>query len=45
VDQIDYADESQLVRDRFTNALTVHGLTPKMAEAYETELATLPQRN
>ncbi|MEI6769653.1 MAG: ethanolamine ammonia lyase-activating protein, partial [Betaproteobacteria bacterium] len=41
-DQIDYADESQLVRDRFTHALSTHGLTPKMAEAYETELTTLP---
>jgi hypothetical protein len=28
-DQIDYADESQLVRDRFADALSVHGLTPK----------------
>jgi len=41
-DQIDYADESQLVRDRFANALSEHGLTPKMQEAYENELATLP---
>lgn len=41
-DQIDYADESQLVRDRFANALSEHGLTPKMQEAYENELVTLP---
>jgi oxalate decarboxylase/phosphoglucose isomerase-like protein (cupin superfamily) len=43
-DQIDYADESQLVRERFTKALSTHGLTPKMQEAYETELASLPAK-
>jgi hypothetical protein len=44
-DQIDYADESQLVRERFTQALSTHGLTPKMQEAYETELASLPAKS
>ncbi len=41
-DQIDYADESPLVRDTFTAALAQVGLTPRMAEAYEQELADLP---
>jgi hypothetical protein len=44
-DQIDYADESQLVRERFTQALSSHGLSPKMQEAYETELASLPAKS
>ncbi len=43
-DQIDYADESPLVRDTFTAALEKVGLTPRMAEAYEMELADLPAK-
>jgi oxalate decarboxylase/phosphoglucose isomerase-like protein (cupin superfamily) len=43
-DQIDYADESTLVRDMFSNELSKHGLTPKMDEAYKTELETLPPK-
>jgi oxalate decarboxylase/phosphoglucose isomerase-like protein (cupin superfamily) len=43
-DQIDYADESPLVRDTFTAALAQVGLTPRMAEAYEMELADLPAK-
>jgi len=33
------------VRDRFTQALSTHGLAPKMQEAYETELASLPAKS
>ncbi len=43
-DQIDYADESQLVRDLFAKALSEHGLSPAMDEAYERELDDLPPR-
>ena len=43
-DQIDYADESPLVRETFTAALAQVGLTPRMAEAYEMELADLPAK-
>ena len=43
-DQIDYADESPLIRDLFTDALSKHGLAPRMAEAYEAELADLPPK-
>jgi mannose-6-phosphate isomerase-like protein (cupin superfamily) len=42
--QIDYADESPLVRDMFAESLAKHGLTSKMQEAYETELPTLPPK-
>jgi oxalate decarboxylase/phosphoglucose isomerase-like protein (cupin superfamily) len=42
-DQIDYADEQQVVRDLFTEALAKHGLAPKMDEAYQAELADLPK--
>jgi oxalate decarboxylase/phosphoglucose isomerase-like protein (cupin superfamily) len=41
-DQIDYADESAVVRDTFREALARHGMTPRMNEAYEAERATLP---
>jgi uncharacterized RmlC-like cupin family protein len=41
-DQIDYADESTLVRDTFREALKEHDLEPAMDEAYEMELETLP---
>lgn len=40
--QIDYADETKLVRDMFSEALARHGLTPRMDEAYTKELETLP---
>jgi hypothetical protein len=43
-DQIDYADESQAVRTRFTDALSRHGMVPRMQEAYEAELPTLPPK-
>ena len=43
-DQIDYADESPQVRDTFTQALAQVGLTPRMVEAYEMELADLPDK-
>jgi hypothetical protein len=43
-DQIDYADESQVVRDRFTQALSKQGLAPRMEESYEAELPTLPPK-
>ncbi|HQT38518.1 MAG TPA: cupin domain-containing protein [Acidocella sp.] len=38
-DQIDYADEPAIVRTTFAEALKAKGLEPKMAEAYEFELA------
>jgi oxalate decarboxylase/phosphoglucose isomerase-like protein (cupin superfamily) len=40
--QIDYADESQAIRQSFSAALSKVGLTPKMEEAYHSELADLP---
>lgn len=40
--QIDYADESKLVRDMFKDALSRHGLAPNMSEVYEKEKETLP---
>jgi hypothetical protein len=44
-DQIDYADESQAVRTRFEESLAKQGMTPRMAEAYEAELPTLPPKS
>jgi oxalate decarboxylase/phosphoglucose isomerase-like protein (cupin superfamily) len=44
-DQIDYADESQAVRTRFEDSLAKHGMTPRMQEAYEAELASLPPKS
>ena len=41
-DQIDYADETPQIRNLFADALARHGLAPKMADAYEAELADLP---
>ena len=41
-DQIDYADETPEVRKIFADALAKHGLTSRMDEAYEAELADLP---
>jgi len=43
-DQIDYADESPVVRKLFSDALAQIGLEPRMEEAYKTELADLPPK-
>jgi len=43
-DQIDYADESQLVRNTFKDELAKQGLTPQMEEAYKNELEDLPPK-
>jgi hypothetical protein len=40
-DQIDYADESQYVRETFREALAKHGIEPQMDDVYATELQTL----
>jgi len=40
--QIDYADESRLVRTMFADALAEHGLSPRMDPSYEAEKETLP---
>jgi oxalate decarboxylase/phosphoglucose isomerase-like protein (cupin superfamily) len=40
-DQIDYADESPVVRKWFVEALAMHGLKPRMEEAYQAEAASL----
>src|SRR5437764_4612769 len=42
--QIDYADEKQIVRQLFTEALARHGLTPRMDRVYQAELANLPPK-
>ena len=44
-DQIDYADESQVVRDLFAKALAESGQEPAMAESYEAELQDLPPKS
>ena len=41
-DQVDYADEPPAVRETFAQALAKVGLSPRMQEAYEAELADLP---
>ncbi|MDX1483184.1 MAG: ethanolamine ammonia lyase-activating protein [Alphaproteobacteria bacterium] len=41
-DQIDYADESEEVRSRFTEALAKNGLTHDMDQFYEAEKEELP---
>ena len=41
-DQIDYADESPLIRESFSAALAKAGLAPRMDEVYKSELADLP---
>jgi hypothetical protein len=41
-DQLDYADESPIVRTLFAEALAKHGLKPRMEESYRKELETLP---
>ena len=43
-DQIDYADESQVVRNLFAKALAESGQEPAMAESYEAELQDLPPK-
>jgi hypothetical protein len=42
--QIDYADETPMVRQLFADALARHGLTPKMDQVYEAEAAILPPK-
>jgi len=41
-DQIDYADETPMVRRMFADELTKRGLAPRMDQAYAQELADLP---
>ena len=43
-DQIDYADETPLVRTMFAEALAKHGLQSRMEDAYQAELADLPPK-
>jgi oxalate decarboxylase/phosphoglucose isomerase-like protein (cupin superfamily) len=43
-DQIDYADETKLVRDLFSSELAKQGLAPQMDAAYAQELETLPPK-
>lgn len=43
-DQIDYADETPLVRTLFADALKKNGLEPRMNDAYQAELADLPPK-
>jgi oxalate decarboxylase/phosphoglucose isomerase-like protein (cupin superfamily) len=43
-DQIDYADEKEVVRDLFVKELAKNGLTPRMDEAYAQELENLPPK-
>ena len=43
-DQIDYADESQIVRDLFAKALAESGQESAMVESYEAELKDLPPK-
>src|SRR6201982_1961949 len=42
--QIDYADEEPEIRRMFAEALSKHGLTPRMDDVYEAEIATLPPK-
>jgi oxalate decarboxylase/phosphoglucose isomerase-like protein (cupin superfamily) len=42
-DQIDYVDEKPVVRQLFADALSKHGLKPKMEAAYESEKEELEQ--
>ena len=44
-DQIDYADESPVVRQTFADALAKVGLAPRMDEAYAAELVDLPPKS
>jgi hypothetical protein len=43
-DQIDYADESQAVRSRFTDALSEQELVHDMDQFYEAEVPDLPPK-
>jgi len=43
-DQIDYADETQVVRKMFADELAKNGLAPRMDQAYAQEVADLPPR-
>jgi oxalate decarboxylase/phosphoglucose isomerase-like protein (cupin superfamily) len=43
-DQIDYADERPEIRSMFADSLARHGMTPRMDDAYQAELADLPPR-
>ncbi|SNS94160.1 hypothetical protein SAMN06265795_1105 [Noviherbaspirillum humi] len=43
-DQIDYADESPVVRSLFADALAKHNLESRMSDAYQAELADLPPK-
>ena len=43
-DQLDYADESPLVREMFAEALAKHGFEPQMEESYRKELDALPPK-
>jgi hypothetical protein len=40
--QVDYADESPVVRNMFADALARHGLQSRMDEVYTAELPNLP---
>ena len=40
--QSDYADESELVRSLYAEALAKHGLISQMDKVYQDEIATLP---
>lgn len=42
--QLDYADESEYVRETFRQALAGHDLQPEMATAYEQEEESLPPK-
>jgi hypothetical protein len=42
--QIDYADEEPEIRRTFAEALSKHGLKPRMDDVYEGEIATLPPK-
>ena len=43
-DQIDYADETPVVRTLFAQELAKRGMQPNMDKAYESELADLPAK-
>jgi oxalate decarboxylase/phosphoglucose isomerase-like protein (cupin superfamily) len=44
-DQIDYADESPMIRTMFADELAKHGLDPRMDTAYQAELENLPAKS
>ena len=44
-DQIDYADEDQIIRKTFADALKARGIKPNMDTAYQAELAELPPKS